>query len=64
LPGTGIAELITLQKLHPVKQFMASADVYLATPSLMDLKCAPSGLEKERGRGERESERKREAERK
>lgn len=38
-----IAELITLQKLHPIKQFMTIADVQLAAASLMDFKCAPSG---------------------
>ncbi len=40
----GIAELIGLQKLHPIKQFTTCADVQLATPSLMAFKCAPSGL--------------------
>lgn len=40
----GIAELISLQKLHPIKQFMTCADVQLAAPSLMAFKCAPSGL--------------------
>lgn len=40
----GIAELIALQKLHPIKQFTTCADVQLAAPSLMAFKCAPSGL--------------------
>lgn len=47
----GIAELIALQKLHPIKQFTTCADVQLAAPSLMAFKCAPSGLT-ERNTGE------------